>query len=78
VLLVDDPDARIEGSFVHWVLCGLDPGRRPLSAPAPEGEPTSRSAAQGISGGCRAFTRRATTPASARIASTGGEQLTCA
>ena len=27
VLLVDDPDAPIEGSFVHWVLCNLDPGR---------------------------------------------------
>ena len=27
VLLVDDPDAPIEGSFVHWVLCNLDPAR---------------------------------------------------
>ena len=25
VLLVDDPDAPIEGSFVHWVLFGLAP-----------------------------------------------------
>jgi len=28
VLLVDDPDAPVEGSFVHWVLCNLDPGRQ--------------------------------------------------
>ena len=27
VLLVDDPDAPVEGSFVHWVLCNLDPAR---------------------------------------------------
>lgn len=27
VLLVDDPDAPIEGSFVHWVLFGLAPTR---------------------------------------------------
>ncbi len=26
VLLVDDPDAPVEGSFVHWVLYSL-PGR---------------------------------------------------
>ena len=31
VLLVDDPDAPIEGSFVHWVLYGLDPNRRGLA-----------------------------------------------
>jgi phosphatidylethanolamine-binding protein (PEBP) family uncharacterized protein len=24
VLLVDDPDAPVEGSFVHWVLYNLD------------------------------------------------------
>ena len=28
VLLVDDPDAPVKGSFVHWVLCNLDPVRR--------------------------------------------------
>jgi Raf kinase inhibitor-like YbhB/YbcL family protein len=28
VLLVDDPDAPVEGSFVHWVLCNLDPARQ--------------------------------------------------
>src|SRR6516162_6126269 len=31
VLLVDDPDAPIEGSFVHWVLYNLDPARRGLA-----------------------------------------------
>ena len=30
VLLVDDPDAPIEGSFVHWVLVDLDPARNGL------------------------------------------------
>jgi Raf kinase inhibitor-like YbhB/YbcL family protein len=30
VLLVDDPDAPIEGSFVHWVLVNLDPARKGL------------------------------------------------
>ena len=24
VLLVDDPDAPVQGSFVHWVLCNLE------------------------------------------------------
>jgi phosphatidylethanolamine-binding protein (PEBP) family uncharacterized protein len=28
VLLVDDPDAPVPGSFVHWVLCNLNPARR--------------------------------------------------
>ena len=31
VLLVDDPDAPIEGSFVHWVVSGLDPARAGLA-----------------------------------------------
>lgn len=31
MLLVDDPDAQIEGSFVHGVLYGLDPNRRGLA-----------------------------------------------
>ena len=30
VVLVDDPDAPIEGSFVHWVLFGLAPSRTGL------------------------------------------------
>jgi Raf kinase inhibitor-like YbhB/YbcL family protein len=41
VLLVDDPDAPIEGSFVHWVLFDLDPARKGLA----EGEvPTEATA----------------------------------
>jgi Raf kinase inhibitor-like YbhB/YbcL family protein len=31
VLLVDDPDAPIEGSFVHWVLYNLDPARQGMA-----------------------------------------------
>lgn len=31
VLLVDDPDAPIEGSFVHWVLYDLDPARQSIA-----------------------------------------------
>jgi Raf kinase inhibitor-like YbhB/YbcL family protein len=31
VLLVDDPDAPVEGSFVHWVLYNLDPARQGVS-----------------------------------------------
>jgi Raf kinase inhibitor-like YbhB/YbcL family protein len=31
VLLVDDPDAPVRGSFVHWVMFGLDPTRRGLA-----------------------------------------------
>jgi Raf kinase inhibitor-like YbhB/YbcL family protein len=31
VLLVDDPDAPIEGSFVHWVLFNLDPARQGIA-----------------------------------------------
>jgi phosphatidylethanolamine-binding protein (PEBP) family uncharacterized protein len=30
VLLIDDPDAPIEGSFVHRVLLNLDPARKGL------------------------------------------------
>jgi Raf kinase inhibitor-like YbhB/YbcL family protein len=30
VLIVDDPDAPIEGSFVHWILFNLDPARSGL------------------------------------------------
>jgi Raf kinase inhibitor-like YbhB/YbcL family protein len=32
VLLVDDPDAPIEGSFVHWVCYGIDRNRSSLEA----------------------------------------------
>jgi Raf kinase inhibitor-like YbhB/YbcL family protein len=32
VLLVDDPDAPMAGSFVHWVLYDVDPARRGLTA----------------------------------------------
>jgi len=31
VLLVDDPDAPVEGSFVHWVLFDLDPARQGIA-----------------------------------------------
>ena len=31
VLLVDDPDAPIKGSFVHWVLYGIAPDRSGLA-----------------------------------------------
>jgi len=48
VLLVDDPDAPIQGSFVHWVLYGLDPGRDGLA----EGEVAAegRAGANGFGG----------------------------
>lgn len=41
VLLVDDPDAPVEGSFVHWVLYNLDPERRVIA----EGEEPAEAAA---------------------------------
>jgi Raf kinase inhibitor-like YbhB/YbcL family protein len=31
VLLVDDPDAPMPGSFIHWVLVGLSPSRTGLA-----------------------------------------------
>ena len=31
VLLADDPDAPVEGSFVHWVLYNLDPARQGIA-----------------------------------------------
>ena len=31
VLLVDDPDVPVEGSFVHWVLFNLDPARQGIA-----------------------------------------------
>ncbi len=45
VLLVDDPDAPIEGSFVHWVLFGLAPSRTGLG----EAE-RAAEARQGVNG----------------------------
>jgi len=45
VLLVDDPDAPIAGSFVHWVLANLDPTRQGLT----EGE-VPAEAAVGVNG----------------------------
>jgi Raf kinase inhibitor-like YbhB/YbcL family protein len=41
VLLVDDPDAPVEGSFVHWVLYNLDPARQGIN----EGEVPAEAAA---------------------------------
>jgi len=41
VLLVDDPDAHVEGSFVHWVLYSLDPARQGMA----EGEEPAEAAA---------------------------------
>lgn len=38
VLLVDDPDAPIEGSFVHWVLVGLAAERTGLDEAEPAAE----------------------------------------
>jgi Raf kinase inhibitor-like YbhB/YbcL family protein len=45
VLLVDDPDAPIKGSFVHWVLYGIAPSRAGLA----EGESPSE-AKSGVNG----------------------------
>jgi len=48
VLLVDDPDAPVKGSFVHWVLCNLDPARQGIA----EGEaPAEATAGPTASGG---------------------------
>jgi phosphatidylethanolamine-binding protein (PEBP) family uncharacterized protein len=41
VLLVDDPDAPVEGSFVHWVLYNLAPARRGVA----EGEVPAEASA---------------------------------
>ena len=49
VLLVDDPDAPIEGSFVHWVLFNLDPERQGVA----EGEVPAEATA-GVNGFGRA------------------------
>ena len=45
VLLVDDPDAPIKGSFVHWVVFNLDPARQGVT----EGE-VPAEAAEGVNG----------------------------
>jgi Raf kinase inhibitor-like YbhB/YbcL family protein len=49
VLIVDDPDAPIEGSFVHWILFNLDPARSGLG----EGEVPAEATA-----GANGFGRR--------------------
>jgi Raf kinase inhibitor-like YbhB/YbcL family protein len=41
VLLVDDPDAPVKGSFVHWVLFNLSPARQGIA----EGEEPAEAAA---------------------------------
>ena len=41
VLLVDDPDAPVKGSFVHWVLYNLDPARQGIA----EGEAPAEATA---------------------------------
>jgi Raf kinase inhibitor-like YbhB/YbcL family protein len=41
VLLADDPDAPVQGSFVHWVLYNIDPARQGLA----EGEEPAEAAA---------------------------------
>ena len=41
VLLVDDPDAPVEGSFVHWVLYNIDPVRQGIA----EGEEPAEATA---------------------------------
>jgi Raf kinase inhibitor-like YbhB/YbcL family protein len=49
VLLVDDPDAPVEGGFVHWVLYNLDPAWHGLA----EGEAPAEAAT-----GANGFGRR--------------------
>jgi Raf kinase inhibitor-like YbhB/YbcL family protein len=41
VLLVDDPDAPVKGSFVHWVLYNLDPARQGVAEGEIPAEATS-------------------------------------
>ena len=41
VLLVDGPDAPVEGSFVHWVLYNIDPARHGMA----EGEEPAEATA---------------------------------
>jgi Raf kinase inhibitor-like YbhB/YbcL family protein len=48
VVLVDDPDAPIEGSFVHWVCYGIDPQRTALAAGEQPAE--ARSGENGFGG----------------------------
>jgi Raf kinase inhibitor-like YbhB/YbcL family protein len=45
VLLVDDPDAPMPGSFIHWVVFGLSPARTSLA----EGE-VAEEATSGANG----------------------------
>jgi Raf kinase inhibitor-like YbhB/YbcL family protein len=50
VLLVDDPDAPVEGSFVHWVLFNLDPARRGIAEGEVPAEATAGANGFGRSG----------------------------
>ena len=61
VLLVDDPDAPVEGSFVHWVLFDLDPARQGIAEGEVPAEATAGASGFGRPGylGARAATRRA-------------------
>jgi Raf kinase inhibitor-like YbhB/YbcL family protein len=50
VLLVDDPDAPVEGSFVHWVLYNLDPARRGVAEGEVPAEATAGANGFGLPG----------------------------
>jgi len=50
VLLVDDPDAPVKGSFVHWVLCNLDPARQGIAEGEAPAEATAGANGFGRSG----------------------------
>lgn len=50
VLLVDDPDAPVKGSFVHWVLCNLDPARQGIAEGEVPAEATAGANGFGRSG----------------------------
>ena len=64
VLLVDDPDAPVEGSFVHWVLFDLDPARQGIAEGEVPAEATAGASGFGRPGylGASAATRRPTAP----------------
>src|SRR5215470_10575779 len=50
ILLVDDPDAPVKGSFVHWVLCNLDPARQGIAEGEAPAEATAGANGFGRSG----------------------------
>jgi len=68
VLLVDDPDAPIEGSFVHWVLCNLHPDRQGIA----EGEDRPRRALGPTALAGRATWGQRRRPVMTRIATSSG------